>query len=72
MIFKKCSRIDEKISLEENQQSTNPKHDISLEEKQRFITLKYQTTLDDILDLLREQIDEIRILRERIHELEND
>ena len=72
MALKKCSRVDEEVSFEENQQSTNPEHDISLEEKQWFITSKYQITLDDILDLFHKQIDKIYILYKYIHEFEND
>ena len=50
----------------------NPEHDIPFEKKQQFITLEYQIIFDNILNLLREQIVEIYVLHERIHELEND
>jgi hypothetical protein len=72
MAPKKRSRVGEELPLEEDQQPTNPEHDVPSEEEQRPITSEYQTTLDDILGLLRAQTDEIRALRERIHELEND
>ena len=69
---KKRSQVGKEIPLEEDQQPTNPEHEVSPEEEQRSITSEYQTTLDNILDLLRAQTNEIRALHERIGELEND
>ena len=69
---KKRAQVVEQNPLEEEQRSATPEHQTPHDEEIRSITSEHQNTLDNILGLLREQTNEIRALRERIRELEND
>lgn len=69
---KKRAQVVEQNPLDEEQRSATSEHQAPHDEETRSVVSEHQNTLDNILGLLREQTNEIRALRERIRELEND